>query len=381
MTRPTVISLFTGAMGLDLGFEQAGFEIRIAVDKDKYVVATIRANRSEIPVIQEDLGKISVSHILDEAGLEKGEATVLIGASPCEPFSTIGKRMSIADKRSSLINEFVRVVRDAQPLYWVFENVPGLLWAANRHISFYKRTAPGYNEDHDERLGSAWNDILATFQSTGYNLNYKLLNAADYGVPQKRKRLIVIGSRQVNRIEFPSPTHGSSKSPLVESGELKPWVTVGDALSDFNDPYPEHTKFPSWGKYLNLVPEGGCWKDLPKRLQEEAIGKAYSSSGGRTGFLRRLSRDKPSPTLVDSPITRAACLCHPVLDRPLTVGEYLRLQGFPNDWKVEGPLSAKYRLIGQATPPPLAKSIAQSITAHHQASSLVETLQLQVTVV
>lgn len=376
MTKPTVISLFTGAMGLDLGFEQAGFDIRVTVDKDKYAIATIKANRPEITIILDDLPKVPASKILEEAGLEPGEATVLAGASPCEPFSTIGKRMSVEDERASLIDDFVRVVDYTQPHYWVFENVPGLLWAAKRHISFYKRTALGYEEDGEERLGSAWDDILATFESTGYKLNYGILNVADYGVPQKRKRLIVIGSRGVNRVEFPWPTHGLPVSPLVVSGTLKPWVTVGEALTDFNDPYPEFKKFPLWGKYLDLVPEGGCWKDLPAELQEEAIGKAYRSSGGRTGFLRRLSYDRPSPTLVGSPITRAACLCHPVLNRPLTVGEYLRLQSFPNSWKLEGPLGTKYRLIGQATPPPLARAVAESILDHYRATLSPEALVL-----
>jgi DNA (cytosine-5)-methyltransferase 1 len=368
MGKFKVISLFTGAMGLDLGFEQAGFEIRITIDKDRFAAATIRANRAEIPVIHDDINKVTASHILEEAKLKPGDATVLIGASPCEPFSTIGKRWSIEDQRASLINEFIRIVQYAQPLYWVFENVPGLVWAARRHISFYKRTSPQYEEKSDERLGSAWRDILVAFKATGYNVNYNILNSADYGLPQKRKRVIIIGSRKGGSVEFPLPTHGPQGSQLVTSGELKPWMTIGEVLSNFNDPYPEHAKFPAWGKYLNLVPEGGCWKDLPKELQEDAIGKAYYSSGGRTGFLRRLSREKPSPTLVDSPITRAACLCHPTLNRPLTVGEYLRLQGFPDNWRVEGPMSAKYRLIGQATPPPLARFIAQSIIEHHQDS-------------
>jgi len=367
--EPTVISLFTGAMGLDLGFEQAGFDIRVAVDKDKYAIATIKANRPQIPVIYGDLSEMSTSQILEKAGLEVGDATVLTAATPCEPFSTIGKRMSLVDKRASLIHEFVQIVQQAQPLYWVFENVPGLLRAARRHISFYKRTAPGYSEKSDERLGSAWEDILTSFKQTGYRIHYALLNAADYGVAQKRKRLIVVGSREGKSVEFPAPTHAEPASPLVNAGVLKPWETVGDALYDeFNDPYPQWRTFPSWGRFLSLVPEGGDWRDLPAGLQEEAIGNAYKSSGGRTGFLRKLSREKPSPTLVDSPTTRAACLCHPVLNRPLTVGEYLRLQGFPINWKVEGPLSVKYRLIGQATPPLLARSIAKAIIESHRAS-------------
>ena len=369
--EPTVISLFTGAMGLDLGFEQAGFNICVAVDKDKYAIATLKANRPQIPVIHEDLSGMSTSQILKKAGLEVGDATVLTAATPCEPFSTIGKRMSVVDKRASLIHGFVQIIQEAQPLYWVFENVPGLLRAARRHISFYKRTAPGYSEKSDERLGSAWEDILTSFEQTSYRIHYALLNAADYGVAQKRKRLIVIGSREGKSVEFPAPTHAEPTSPLVNAGVLRPWETVGDALYEFNDPYPQWREFPSWGRFLSLVPEGGDWRDLPARLQKKAIGNAYESSGGRTGFLRKLSRAKPSPTLVDSPTTRAACLCHPILNRPLTVGEYLRLQGFPINWTVEGPLSIKYRLIGQATPPPLAFSIAQAIMESHRARLLV----------
>jgi len=378
MTSPTVLSVFTGAMGLDLGFEQAGFEICAAVDKDKYAIATIKANRPKIPVILADLSKASATQILEGARLRVGEPTVLTGATPCEPFSTIGKRLSVADKRASLIDKFIDMVQTAQPLYWVFENVPGLLWAAKRHISFYTRTAPGYRERADETLGSAWDDFLHAFETTGYRVRFGILNAADYGVPQKRKRLIVIGFRDGTSVEFPPITHSSPSSPQVATGELKPWVTVGMALNDFNDPYPENKAFPSWGRYLDLIPEGGCWKDLPKDLQEEALGRAFLSSGGRTGFLRRLSWDKPSPTLVDSPITRAACLCHPVLNRPLTVGEYLRLQGFPDDWKIGGPCGVKYRLIGQATSPPLAKCIAESVMAHYRSTSSVDRIPLTV---
>ena len=366
MSKPTVISLFTGAMGLDLGFELAGFEVCVAVDKDRYAEQTIKANRPSVQVIRDDIGsdQVSGSEILHKAGLEAEEATVLTGATPCEPFTTIGKRLSVQDKRASLIDEFITIIMDTQPRYWVFENVPGLLWAARRHISFYKRTTNGYQEHKDEQIGSAWEDILAAFMGTGYKVTHDLLNAADFGTPQKRRRLIVIGSREGGPVQLPRPTHGEQGGLEVSEGRLDRWRTVGDAISDFDDPYPQHSNFPKWGKYLEHVPEGGCWKDIPVELQEEAIGKAYESSGGRTGFLRRLSSKRPSPTLVDSPITRAACLCHPVETRPLTVGEYMRLQGFPDDWKVEGPLSSKYRLIGQATPVPLAKAVAKAIAQH-----------------
>lgn len=360
-----VISLFTGAMGLDLGFEQAGFCIRVAVDKDKYAVATIKANRAEIPVIQDNLAKVSAARILEEARLEPAEATVLIGATPCEPFSTIGKRMSVEDERASLIDDFIRIVQETLPMYWVFENVPGLKWAARRHVSFYDRTATPKDEVHeDEKPGSAFKDIMAKFKATGYQVSDPaILDAADYGTPQHRRRLILIGARDGDVVPMPSPTHGKPGSPEVLQKLREPWLTVGNVLKEFEDPYPEHTNFPAWGDYLKYVPTGGCWRDIPDYLKEEAIGKAFYSSGGRTGFLRKLSWHRPAPTLVDSPITRAACLCHPTENRPLSVGEYLRLQGFPLDWKVEGPLGSKYRLIGQATPVPLARALAFAVNA------------------
>ena len=214
MTKPTVVSLFAGAMGLDLGFEQNGFEIRVAVDKDKYAEATIHANRPEIPVIRANISNVPGSLILERAALATGEVTVLTGASPCEPFSTIGKRMSLADTRASLIDEFIRIILEIQPLYWVFENVPGLMWAAKRHISFYERTSPGYEAESDEKPGSAWEDILTAFQATGYEVEYGILNALDYGTPQKRKRLIVIGSSK-GKVTLPGPSHGPPSSLAI----------------------------------------------------------------------------------------------------------------------------------------------------------------------
>lgn len=374
MTVGTIVSLFTGAMGLDLGFEQGGFEVRVAVDMDRYAIATIKANRPGLPTINGDLTdrwNLSSQLILERGGLSYGEPTVVTGATPCEPFSTIGKRLSIADERAWLIDEFIRVVEDIQPHYWCFENVPGLLWAARRHVSFYDRTVKGRGDIHeDERPGSAFQDILNSFRATGYSISYALLDAADYGAPQHRRRLIIIGARDRGTVEMPSATHGNPLSPAVARGELRPWMTLADVISDFDDPYPQCVRFPKWGEYLCLVPPGGCWKDLPGHLQEAAIGKAFYSSGGRTGFLRRLAWDRPAPSLVDSPTTKAACLCHPCDSRPLSVGEYMRVQGFPDTWRIEGPITSKYRLIGQATPVPLGRAIANTIAQHYSETAV-----------
>jgi DNA (cytosine-5)-methyltransferase 1 len=377
MAIGSVISLFTGAMGLDLGFEDVGFEVRVSVEKDPWAVETIRANRPSIPVIPRDIHEVTTAEILEKAGLSVDEVTVLTGASPCEPFSTAGRRMSIEDSRAKTVDEFIRVINDARPLFFVFEQVPGFTRAAKRHISFYERVKKRPEDIHpDERLGSAFEEIMAQFRDTGYALSYNggnpqtsILNAADYGSPQRRKRFVLIGAREGQPVALLEKTHGAPDSPEVIRNILEPWATLRDALAGLNDPQPEYLKFPhSWGKYLAYIPPGGYWKDLPEELYKEALGGAYDETGsnlkgGRTGFLRRLAWDKPAPTIVDRPNTKAACLCHPDEDRPLSVKEYARLQGFPDDWVFEGPLPSRYELIGQATPIPLARALAFAVKA------------------
>jgi len=377
--NPTVISLFTGAMGLDLGFEKEEFDVKVAVEKEKRAIGTIKANRPSIEIIPEDLEDVSTEEILARGGLSIGEATVVTGAPPCEPFSTAGRRNGFQDGRSNAIHEFIRVVREAQPRFFVMEEVPGFLRAAKRHISFYERVGKRPEDlDDDEKLGSAFDEIMGKFQDLGYALSYdpkdsnaSILNAADYGAYQKRKRFILIGAREGLSVPLPCPKHASPKSPEVRKGDKKPWRTLKDAIFGLEDPAPEHGDFsPVWGHFLKHVPPGGCWRDLPPELQREALGGAYDDpdnpetkgkKGGRTGFVRRLAWDRPSPTLVDSPTAKATCLCHPEEDRPLTLGEYMVLQGFPTDWKLEGKLASKYRLVGQATPVLLARAVARAI--------------------
>lgn len=379
MTTGTVISLFTGGMGLDLGFEREGFETRVCVEKDPWAVKTIKAHDSRLPVIPHDIAQVTTDEILGQAHLGIGEATVLTGAPPCEPFSTAGRRNGHADHRAQALYEYLRVIKQAKPRYFVFEEVASFMTSAKRHISFYDRVVKSEDQlDPDERLGSFFQEVIQEFLRTGYTLSYDLsnpkasiLNAADYGVPQKRKRFILIGAREGGRVPLPLPTHGDPKSIAVCRGERLPWKTLADALDGLHDPAPEYGKFsPVWARFLSDVPPGGCWRDLRPELQKKALGGAYDDQdnartkgkkGGRTGFLRRLSWDKPAPTLVDSPTTKAACLCHPELGRPLSVREYAQLQGFLDSRVFCGPTSAKYRLIGQATPVPLAAAIAKVI--------------------
>ncbi len=371
----TAISLFTGGMGLDLGFEREGFQTRVAVESDSAALDTIRANRPCLQVLMGSNGQskrparienVSTEELLTAAGLAVGEATVLIGAPPCEPYTTVGSRNGKADHRADGVEQFIRVINEVQPQFFVLEEVPSFLSAAVRHISFYDRIAtPQADLPSDVRLGSFFDEVMDRFRATGYALSFNdanpresVLNAAQFGAAQNRKRFILIGSREEPAVSLPSPTCTVPK-------------TLGEVLDEIDDPHPEHQSFPrKWGPYMQFVPEGGCWRDLSEDMQRQVMGSAIDDpsddrtrgkKGGRTGFLRRLSRDKPAPTLVDSPTTKAACLCHPNGERPLSIKEYAALQGFPPDWKFEGSLTARYRLIGQATPVPLAQAVAKAV--------------------
>lgn len=369
-------------MGLDLGFEKEGFEIKVALDNDVAVEATIRANGRSLPVITSNVSEVSTSNILNVSGLLEGAATVVTGAPPCEPFSTAGKRNGFDDHRAGAVHAFIRIVRESRPEYFAFEEVPGFLRAAKQHMSFYERSGMREDEIHpDFRLGSAFDEVMKDFEKLGYQLSFdpsnpkaSLLNSADYGVPQKRARFVLIGAREGPEIGLPTPTHGAPDSKEVLEGVRRPWRTLRDALKGLKSTSDDSLKFPEkWGRYLDLVPAGGCWRNLPDDLHPVVLGGAYDDGanpmtagkkGGRTGFLRRLSWEKPAPTLVDRPTNKANCLCHPDETRPLSIQEYARIQGFDDDWVFFGSLSQRYRLIGQATPVQLAAAVAAKILEH-----------------
>ena len=388
MSKLTIVSLFTGAMGLDLGFEQHGFGVRVALDNDPAVEATIRANHRTMPVVTRDLSEVATPTLLELADLKVGEVTVVAGAPPCEPFTTAGARNGFRDHRANAIHEFIRVVKEVRPQYFVFEEVPGFFRAAKRHIPFYERAKmKAHQIDPDARLGSAFEEVMQVFQSLGYRLSFdpvnpksSLLNSANYGSPQKRIRFVLIGALYGPPITLPRPTHAVLDSVDVSLGLKPPWATLRDALTGLDPDGDEWVTFPEkWGQYLPKVPPGGCWRDLPAELHPVVLGGAHDDGtdpataglkGGRTGFLRRLSWDRPSPTLVDRPTNKANCLCHPDKTRPLSVREYARIQGFDDSWKFSGTLSQRYRLIGQATPIHLSAAVAARILEHRTGNAL-----------
>lgn len=357
--RHSVISLFSGAMGLDLGLEAAGFEVRVAVECNGAATETIRANRPDLPLLDARIEDVSTAAILRAAGLKRGEATVVTGGPSCQPFSTAGRRGSVEDPRGKLFHEFCRVVREARPRFFVMENVPGMLSAAVTHRPLKERGVGYPPLEHDEQLGSALLAVLRELRGLGYHVVFDVLNAADFGTPQTRERVLFIGSRDNEPFTMPKPTHAA------ESFDgRQPWRTLREALAGL-------AVAGAAGKGLSkanrrrmaLVPEGGNWRDLPLAMQREALGAAYDSWGGRVGFCRRLAFDRPAPSLTTVPDGRATMLCHPTELRPLSIPEYARIQEFPDTWVFKGSIAQRYKQIGNAFPIGLGRAIGAAIRA------------------
>jgi DNA (cytosine-5)-methyltransferase 1 len=365
MKRPTepknMVSLFSGAMGLDLGLEAAGFKTKVVVEVNKAAVGTIKLNRPNLPVIEQSICDVTTAALLDKAGLAEHEVMLVAGGPCCQSFSTVGKRGSLSDPRGGLFKEFCRVVSDIQPRFFVMENVKGILSAAIKHRPLNQR-GPGYPTLlPEEQLGSALKVILSELRALNYYVVFGLMNAADYGVPQKRWRVFFIGSRDGEDICLPSPTH-VAPGHAAENESLQTWVTLRAALKD--------TKARRWvdfseqrSKLLANLREGQNWRDLPVRLQREALGAAFDSWGGRSGFCRRLSWNEPAPTLTTAPDGRATTLCHPSKIRALSIEEYAALQQFPSNWELSGSLAQQYMQIGNAVPTGLGHAVGKVLTA------------------
>lgn len=349
------VSLFSGAMGLDLGIEKAGFNICVCVEMDKVAAETIRLNTS-IPLINKDINQVDTNEILNVAGLNKEDVTLVFGGPPCQAFSTAGKQKGFADFRGNVIIQFLRVIKDIKPQYFILENVRGILSAKlnNVPIEFSEY------ENIKDIKGSVLFFLISEFKKLGYQVNYELLNAANYGVPEKRERVFIIGHLG-DKVPIPSPTHSQNGN----YGTSK-WITLKDSIGDLEN--RDDLRFiPLREKiipYMELIEAGGNWRSLSPASAKEAMGKAYLLSGGKTGFLRRLSFDQPAPTLVTSPTMPATQLCHPTKLRPLSIEEYARIQQFPDNWVFAGRIEQIYKQIGNAVPVGLAFAVAQQVMRH-----------------
>lgn len=374
--RYKVVSLFSGAMGLDLGLESTGrFELLACVEIDSSFCETIRQNvangrvRGQPIVLQRDISKLSVEEFLAETGIDPLDVDVLIGGPPCQAFSTAGKRQAVEDPRGTLLWDFLRFVEALRPKIFVMENVRGLLSAALRHRPIALRPERGGPPlSHNEKAGSVvelFAKDLSELGGTGYHLDCFEVNAVNYGAPQLRERAIFIGNRFNVEVEFPAPTHG----PLGDQdrdlfSHWKAWRTLRDAIGDLPaDAVPESDFSPRKKHFLSLVPPGANWRALPVEMQQESMGKAWHAKGGRSGWWRRLNFDLPSPTLVTMPNHASTSLCHPTVTRALTVREYARIQEFPDDWEFVGTAAKKYAQIGNAVPTRLGRVAGEVVAA------------------
>lgn len=349
----TCLSVFSGAMGLDLGLEAAGIKVRMAGDLDPASIETIKLNRPLLPLFTGDVRELNGKDALRLAGLEVVD--LLAGGPPCQAFSTAGLRKSVdCEKNGSLIFEFIRLLDELQPRAFILENVKGLLSAPLKW-----RELPYNNNGKriDDQYGALMRAVLAELSSVGYSQKAMVLNAADYGVPQSRERVFIVGFRDHLEPAFPEQTHARGAS-LIH----KPWRTVEDAWRDLPEEYEACAKFSARKlRYLQMVPEGSNWRSLPIELQQESMGRAFHAKGGRTGYWRRLSRFETAPTVLTEPQNASTSLCHPLYDRPINVREAARLQTFPDEWKFAGTTAAQYRQIGNAVPVLLAQAVAESV--------------------
>lgn len=352
-----VVSIFSGAMGLDLGLEKAGLDVRIAQDFDPWCVETVRQNRR--PIVGGDIRQLladdpDCTFLLEPSRLKPGDVFAVVGGPPCQPFSTAGKRLSTEDPRGSLFTQYCQVVDSVRPRFFVLENVKGLISAC-----IHRRYGDCPSNESDSQAGSVLESLLDSLSVLGYSMKYGLLDAAHYGVPEFRERLVIIGSRDQESIFLPMPTHFQ-----IHQEKAHRWRTLRWAIEDIEDEPGPYAQFSADRlAILNMVPMGGNWRDLPKNLQESAMGGAFRSGGGKVGFYRRLNYDEPCPTLVTSPVQKATMFCHPTRSRPLSVREYARIQGFPDEWHISGPLNACYRQIGNAVPVGLGEAIGKTLVA------------------
>jgi DNA (cytosine-5)-methyltransferase 1 len=363
------LSFFSGAMGLDQGLERVGIHSMLACEFDKASRQTIVANKPDIGLIG-DIWNYTAQEILNFAGLDdKEDVDVMVGGPPCQSFSTAGARRGFQDDRGNALLRFVNLILEIRPKYAVIENVRGLLSAPMVHTPHSLR-GEDWIPTREEMPGGALFHVLQLLRAAGYGISFNLYNAMNFGVPQSRERVVILCSRDGAVLPHLSPTHS-----LDESFGLPRVRTLRDALAGLDPKYGNWVEFPEKRlKYYRILKAGQYWKHLPIELHREALGGSLDSGGGKTGFLRRLSWEKPSCTLVTSPIMPATDICHPEELRPLSVEEYKRIQQFSDDWVVCGSITDQYKQIGNAVPVGLGEAVGLTILDHMKG---IQSAQLQ----
>jgi len=350
------ISFFAGAGGLDIGIHEAGFDVKLSVELEEKYCVTLKQNNPTFNVVNGDIMEYSKEKIYHDANLKHDDEVGLIfGGSPCQSFSTAGKRKAFSDERGKAMLKFIELIEEVKPRAFLLENVKGLLSAPLKHRPLSERGKDFPPLEKEEQSGSALEYLLN--QVKDYDVKYKVVNSAEYGVPQKRERVIFVGIRKdLNKVyTFPEITHGK--------GTENPFNTVGDVIKELGNIKHNYVKYSEERlKYMKLIPlGGGNWKDLDASIVEKAMGGAYKSGGGKTGYFRRIKANEPSPTLLTSPIQKSTNIGHPYEDRPLSIEEYIAIQGFPKGYKINGTINDQYTQIGNAVPVKVAKILGSKL--------------------
>ncbi|MEU8608450.1 DNA cytosine methyltransferase [Actinoplanes sp. NPDC048791] len=331
--RPTVFSVFTGAGGLDCGLEVAGMDTIACVEIDNTCRQTLEQNRPGWKLLdRQDVMQVATNLQPEDLGIRRGDLDVLAGGPPCQPFSVAGQwtntgRLGMSDKRAGTVVAMLDLAETLLPRVVLIENVAGFLQG--------KVSAGPYIESRLDEINARW--------GTSYKLKAAIVDAADYGVPQHRKRVIAVAIRDGVPFTHPLPTH--------DSKPITAWDAIGD-LGDTDAPAPAG----GWTDLLPSIPEGHNYQYLSSRGDGEEL------FGYRTrywSFLLKLARDRPSWTLPASPGPATGPFHWN--NRPLSVRERLRLQSFPDNWMVTGNRIQQVKQAGNATPPLLAEVVGRAL--------------------
>ena len=360
--RPKAISLFSGAGGMDIGVECAGFHVLAQIELDEHCCSTLRTakerHRRSTEVVEADIRQIDPAELRKSLKVRKKELHLLFGGPPCQSFSQIGKQLGLNDHRGLLLFEIARFAEEFRPKVVLLEQVKGLLSSKGPR---------GYR-------GEVFESFLSSLETLGYTPKWQVLIAADFGVPQLRKRLFVVATRGKNGFVFPQRTH----APLEESSGLfscKPHVGIGEVISDLGDPSPKikgTTFYAREDSHVDVTPDRdreriaqvpeGSYLAAQTHLGEEL--RRGLRAKDTTKYLR-LHRKRPSNTLRCGEI-----FFHPTEDRYLTPREYMRIHGYPDSYVLKGPIRSRvgtvknldqHRQIANSVPPPLAEILSSQI--------------------
>ena len=318
----TCIELFAGAGGTALGMENAGLRHVLLNEFNKDAAETLRRNFKGANIVEGDVHELSFTDYC-------GKADIVQAGFPCQAFSYAGNRLGFEEARGTLFFEFARCVKEVRPKIAVGENVRGLL---------------------NHNGGKTLKTMLKVFDELGYRVQYRVLKSQYLDVPQKRERLIILAVRKDLDVPFAFPKEKDYTISLREA--------LKDCPPSPGQQYPEKKR-----AVMELVPEGGYWKDLPLETQKAYMGGSFYLSGGKTGMARRLSWDEPSLTLTCAPAQKQTERCHPSETRPLTVREYARIQTFPDSWEFAGSMASQYKQIGNAVPVNLGYHVGRCLVA------------------